>query len=110
MEKINFKDLPNTETPLNAENLNLLQSNIESWLAGIKAPNVDLNNYKTTGVYYFTTGCTNAPRNYLYCLVIGKAGEPVMQIGISMNTVMYFRTFANNIWSEWRQVTSTVVS
>ena len=30
MNKITFKDLPSTETPINAENLNLMQDNIES--------------------------------------------------------------------------------
>ena len=30
MEKIEFKDLPNTTTPIDADNLNLLQSNVEN--------------------------------------------------------------------------------
>lgn len=30
MEKINFKNLPDTSTPLNAENLNQLQANVEN--------------------------------------------------------------------------------
>lgn len=30
MNKITFKDLPSTETPINAENLNLMQENIEN--------------------------------------------------------------------------------
>lgn len=30
MEKINFKNLPDTSTPLNAENLNTMQNNIEN--------------------------------------------------------------------------------
>lgn len=44
MEKINFKDLPNTDTPINSSNLNQLQTNVENainddtgWL--------DLNDY-----------------------------------------------------------------
>ena len=30
MQKISFRDLPNTTTPINSDNLNLLQSNIEA--------------------------------------------------------------------------------
>ena len=32
MQKINFQDLPNTTTPVNAANLNLLQTNVEAAL------------------------------------------------------------------------------
>ena len=35
MEKINFKDLPSTETPINAENLNQMQDNIEDAIGEI---------------------------------------------------------------------------
>ena len=36
MNKINFKNLPSTETPLNAENLNQLQTNVEDAIEEIK--------------------------------------------------------------------------
>ena len=35
MEKINFKDLPNTSTPINATNLNAIQTNTENAINGI---------------------------------------------------------------------------
>lgn len=35
MEKINFKNLPDTSTPINAENLNQIQANIENAINGI---------------------------------------------------------------------------
>lgn len=35
MDKINFKSLPNKTTPINAENLNQMQNNIESYIDGI---------------------------------------------------------------------------
>ena len=35
MEKINFKDLPNTSTPINAANLNAIQTNTENAINGI---------------------------------------------------------------------------
>ena len=36
MQKIKFKNLPDTSTPLNAENLNLMQDNIESAIPTIE--------------------------------------------------------------------------
>lgn len=36
MEKINFQDLPSTSTPLNSDNLNLLQDNMEDAIIPIK--------------------------------------------------------------------------
>lgn len=111
MQKINFQDLPNTNTPINASNLNLLQSNIENWLIGSRINNVDLNDYKTTGVYYFGTNLTNAPKTFMYCLVVGSGSEPVFQLGFNMGGTinMYFRVFANNAWSDWNLVTSSSV-
>lgn len=34
MEKINFKDLPSTDTPIDSTNLNLLQTNVENAING----------------------------------------------------------------------------
>lgn len=35
MEKINFNDLPNTNTPINSSNLNQLQTNVENAINGV---------------------------------------------------------------------------
>lgn len=35
MQKINFQDLPSTSTPLNANNLNQLQTNVENAINGV---------------------------------------------------------------------------
>ena len=35
MDKINFKNLPDETTPINATNLNTMQNNIESYIDGI---------------------------------------------------------------------------
>lgn len=37
MQKINFQNLPNTSTPLNATNLNLMQDNIESAIEDVES-------------------------------------------------------------------------
>lgn len=36
MKKINFENLPSTNTPINATNLNLMQSNVEEALSGVE--------------------------------------------------------------------------
>jgi hypothetical protein len=107
MEKIEFKDLPDTTTPITANNLNLLQENIESWLIGNRTANVDLNNYKQTGVYYFTTGLTHSPSSYLYCLVFGDGIDHAMQIAVPIggdNSLLYVRKLNNNNWSSWKEL------
>lgn len=40
MEKIIFEDLPSTNTPLNAENLNKIQDNVENEINSIKEKNI----------------------------------------------------------------------
>lgn len=45
MEKIEFKDLPSTDTPINAENLNKIQTNIEIAINNInKCKTITFNN------------------------------------------------------------------
>ena len=46
MQKINFQNLPNTTTPVNATNLNALQENVEDVFDGAVA----MGSIKTTGV------------------------------------------------------------
>lgn len=46
MQKINFQNLPNTTTPVDADNLNDLQDNIEDVFDGTVA----MGSIKTTGV------------------------------------------------------------
>ena len=47
MQKINFQDLPNTTTPVNATNLNLLQTNVENAIPEVK----NTKNSSTTNTY-----------------------------------------------------------
>lgn len=41
MQKINFKNLPDTSTPLNASTLNQMQDNIESAIDSIEVPTIE---------------------------------------------------------------------
>lgn len=48
MEKINFNDLPNTNTPINSSNLNQLQTNIEN---AIEEKNIYLTEEQRIGTW-----------------------------------------------------------
>ena len=54
MERIDFKDLPDTTTPITADNLNLLQDNIENIFTDIKDWTPSLANASAT--YAIQTG------------------------------------------------------
>lgn len=119
MQKINFQNLPSTTTPVNATNLNALQTNVEnaiptkisdltndSSFVEYKSvvSNVDLNDYKNYGIYYFYSNCSNAPTDYFYCLIMGAGGDCV-QIGASVSyDNLYFRRYVNGTWSQWRTI------
>lgn len=88
-----------------------LNSNLNNLLGATNNTysNVDLNDYKTPGAYYFTTGCSNTPGNYFLCLVITRGTDFVIQLGIyavakgSIN----FRAYASGSWGEWNTLTGT---
>lgn len=69
--------------------------------------NVNLNNYKTGGTFYFVTGCTNAPASYFMCNVIGYSANDCTQMGLDViYSNLYMRTCANNVWSSWKKFVS----
>ena len=57
MEKINFQNLPSTDTPLNSDNLNLLQDNMEDAIIPIKLVTISdtAPSTATTGDMYYNT-------------------------------------------------------
>lgn len=65
MNKIEFKDYPNLTTPLNANNLNQVQTNVETDIASVESDistintnatnlNNRVNNLEITRVYHLT--------------------------------------------------------
>ncbi len=65
--------------------------------------NVDANDYKTGGTWYFTTGCSNVPSTYFLCTVINHGTDFAIQIGVraSAPTVVFYRVWAQNVWTVW---------
>ena len=71
--------------------------------------NVDANNYKSAGTYYFATGCSNVPAQYFLCLVIADSTDFVIQLGVCAGSSgsLRYRVFASNAWGAWKTLTGT---
>ena len=82
MQKINFQDLPSTTTPLNANNLNQLQTNVENEFAknikliytkDIAGNTTDTYNFPTTTSLYLVIAHQNGNQNYcIFDIVYGR--------------------------------------
>lgn len=64
MEKINFKDLPSTDTPIDSANLNLLQTNVENAINGTIL-------YEKTGNNTSDIQLSDSVDNYKYIEIFG---------------------------------------
>lgn len=106
MDKINFVNLPSTTTPLNATNLNQMQTNIDTGKVETEAnrvDNVDANNYIKSGFYYLGTGCSNVPQDYIRLMVSGSStSTEICQFAMSsVGNQMYIRHKAGGSWTDW---------
>lgn len=125
-------------TPLSANNLNQLQTNLYDYVDekeaeaetyidnkilskpnGLSYPisgDKDLNNIVKNGFYY-GNDLVNSPSNlrYGYLLVIAhnSLANYCTQIFVPMlnnNTYLYFRNLYNGTWTSWMRLTGTAVS
>lgn len=73
--------------------------------------NIDLNDYKASGVYYCAGGLTNRPggNNYGALIVYGNGLDFVRQIfyPVSEGQNVYTRAYYNAAWSSWYRITGT---
>lgn len=126
MDKINFSNLPSTTTPVNATNLNLLQTNTENAIASSQdadyvTTSANLNDYKNSGSYYFSQTPTNVPtgssNGWLHVLAIGtQANHSCKQVWYRRGTnnendfMTYVRTYDANggTWSTWHKLADVI--
>ena len=107
MDKISFSNLPSTTTPVNATNLNQIQTNVDN--AKIEAKAIaydeDLNDLKTTGFYTTYTNTTNKPDTGSYFIeVIAFNVNYLMQRATKRATgtdIVYQRYCNNGTWGSW---------
>lgn len=116
MEKIEFKDLPDTTTPINADNLNDLQDNVEAGITSsinsilngtrVVDGNHDLNDYVTTG-FYACGGNTpaNSPNNQSWngVMLVFKTYY-VVQIIVLNAGGLWTRVKVGNNWQSWKKI------
>lgn len=101
----NFENLPSTNTPLNAENLNKLLGYRETL-----ANNTDLDNVVETGIYYTADSTlSNAGTNYnwSYLIVISNGSLIHQYIIKPYQKFMIMREYSGYpaTWKDWKQVT-----
>lgn len=72
--------------------------------AGKILSNTDLNDVKSSGGHYLTTGITNG-LDYSYLLVFRISDEYIIQANIkNSGAIVRLRLLYNNSWSGWRQL------
>lgn len=110
MEKIDFKNEPDTTTPLDAENLNKLQDNIEKEikdkqgvkeLLGTTAKPINANDIKAIGVYRISGEHTNFfdDRTAAFILYVTWDGEKLIQ-SVILEEGLYSRSATCTIAGE----------
>lgn len=121
MNKINFQDLPNETTPINANNLNQLQTNVDNAKMeknSIKIPaNSNLNDYKTEGFYYNNQNAEvatilNIPEEKAFSLLVERhAGiKQTFTTFSSSSFNIYVRNFYNGTWGDWVSILPVTVT
>lgn len=111
MNKINFTNLPSTTTPVNATNLNLLQTNVETgidenntlavYIGGSIDPNTTLYslilskhaNVPKSGTFYYI-------KTTFYGSIETSSSRAQLAVGYNNNEV-WQRYYYNNSWSKW---------
>lgn len=111
MNKINFVNLPSTTTPVNATNLNQLQTNVDEGKIdrSLSAGNItDANNLITTGFYYLGGASSNLPVSgySVYVQVYKYSDNYVLQIATRAATaagyIQHTRQKYNGTWTDWK--------
>lgn len=120
-----FKNEPDETTPISAENLNLIQANIENALRDKFDYNVtvvtDANNIKGAGIYMIRSDASNLPfnvstivssGNLAWLIVISSNSNsinPIMQIAFESGSYDFWIRKSNEYeegsWSAWKQIT-----
>jgi len=107
MQKINFQNLPNQTTPVNATNLNQLQTNVDNGKVEATATlnNPDLNDVIYRTAFYFIMGGTNMPEETNGYLLVQKYSDTyVSQEYITTSGVKYIRTLRSGTWGDWTRI------
>lgn len=118
MNKIEFKNLPDTSTPANADNLNAMQDNIEAEIGTKVSQNLetysgDLNDIKTTGFTYARGTATNLPvaGHFFFLTTIAINENNVYQRATRLIDDLklmytYERQCVSGTWTKWKMISN----
>lgn len=121
MDKIEFKNLPDTTTPLNAENLNTMQNNIEAEINSLPVAK-----YRTSGTAFDDPNTTtydliltslNTPESGVYYYIktffyqnkSATSNRSQIAIGYNNNKV-WQRYYYDGTWSDWRVLNQVITT
>lgn len=114
MQKINFQNLPNQTTAINATNLNQLQTNVDDGKVDKSMTEYagDLNSLETTGYYTTTSNTTNKPTNDNYYIeVIRQSPGYILQRATMRSAVprVYTRQlYGSGNWRPWLEIPAVI--
>lgn len=112
MNFINFVNLPNQTTPLNATNLNQLQANVNEGKVdrSLYTSVTDYDNLTPTGLYYMGGNATNSPSSGSFYVEVYKYSDNyICQIATrasnaSNGVIQYIRQKYNGTWTNWYDI------
>lgn len=112
MQKINFQNLPTTTTPVNATNLNQVQTNVENAMVEQEylGNNPDINSLKNKSGIYGLYNCSQAPSNIGSGIleVLAYSSDWVLQRYTDVSNDLWKsweRTYYNGTtWSSWKRI------
>lgn len=117
MKKIDFKNLPDKTTPINADNLNLLQDNIEESINEVDTKimqhlfELNIDDIKETGNYEIFNAKGTLPTgfntndNNIIIQNLMRDEEYGRQILYDVRShLIYTRSLRNFQWYEWYQI------
>ena len=124
--KIEFKNEPDETTPISAENLNQLQTNIENGFREKYDYNAtivnDANSITDAGIYMIQSGASNFPfdvsevvssGNLAWLIVLSSNSTsitPITQIAFESESYDFFLRKSNNDgWEEWEKKLSKLI-
>lgn len=111
--KTNWENLPSTNTPVNATNLNKIETGIvPANTQLINSGSANLNDYRTDGIYFFSGSVTitNAPAGVNGWLRVMVGINGVKQIWFRQGTAnvndyqTYIRMYTSNTWGNWKRL------
>ena len=108
MDKINFQNSPNTTTPVNATNLNQVQTNVENEFnnKAIMSKTTTATSYKDITIPGVYSGSSSNDCPYTGTLILFNRGSTNYRtyFFIRYDGLLWISTYWNGTWTEWTRI------